>query len=72
MGEIVASSRGELERRAYVDPDHLVARRKSQLALAGEQHVPRLVLLMADQDVLAIGAEPAVGSGLGYRRKNIW
>ena len=35
-----------------------------QLALAGEQHVPRLVLLPADQGVLAVGAEPSVGSRL--------
>jgi hypothetical protein len=35
-----------------------------QLALASKQHVPGLVLLMVDQGVLAIEAEPAVGSGL--------
>jgi hypothetical protein len=40
------------------------ARREPQLALAGEQHVPDLMLLATDQGVLAVGAEPAVGSGL--------
>ena len=35
------------------------ARREPQLALAGEQHVPGLVLLLADQGVLAVGAELA-------------
>jgi hypothetical protein len=29
-----------------------------------EQHVPGLVLLMADQGVLAVGTEPSVPSGL--------
>jgi hypothetical protein len=35
-----------------------------QLALAGEQHVPGLMLLPAYQGVLAIGAEPASAPGL--------
>ena len=42
----------------------MAARREPQLALAGEQHVPGLVLLLADQGMLAVGAEPPVGSGL--------
>jgi hypothetical protein len=42
----------------------VAARRKPQLALAGEQHLPGLVLLAADQGVLAIGAAPSIGSGL--------
>jgi hypothetical protein len=42
----------------------MTARRESQLSLAGEQHLPGLVLLPADQGMLAVGAEPAVGSGL--------
>jgi hypothetical protein len=46
----------------HVDPDHITGRRESQLFLAGEQHVPCLVLLKADHDVLAIGAAPSVGS----------
>ena len=33
-----------------------------QLALAGEQHLPGLVLLSADQGVLAVGAELSVGT----------
>jgi hypothetical protein len=39
----------------------VTARREPQLALAGEEHLPDLVLLSAD--VLAVGAEPSVGSG---------
>jgi hypothetical protein len=34
------------------------------LVPAGEQHVPSLVLLPTDQGVLAVGAEPPVGSKL--------
>jgi hypothetical protein len=40
------------------------ARREPKLALAGEQHVPGLVFLPADQGMLPIGTEPSVGSGL--------
>jgi hypothetical protein len=40
------------------------ARREPELTLAVEQHVPALVLLPADQRVLAVGAELSVGSGL--------
>jgi hypothetical protein len=39
-------------------------RLKPQLSLAGEQHIPGFMLLAADQGVLAVGAEPPVGSGL--------
>ena len=35
-----------------------------ELALAGEQHVQGFVLLATDQGVLAVGAEPSVGTGL--------
>jgi hypothetical protein len=45
-------------------PITVAARRKPQLPLAGEQHIPGFVLLLADQRVHAIGAELAVGSGL--------
>jgi hypothetical protein len=62
--EVRAASSADLQRYAHVDPDHVSARREPQLALAREQHLPRLVLLPADQGVLAVGAEPAVGSGL--------
>ena len=54
----------EGERSDHVDPDQVAARGKPQLALAGEQHVPGLVLLPSDQGVLAVGAELSVGSGL--------
>jgi hypothetical protein len=47
----------------HVDADHVAARREPQLALAGKQHVPGLMLLLADQGVLAVGAEPPLGSG---------
>jgi hypothetical protein len=39
-------------------------RRKPQLSLAGEQHIPGFMLLLADQSVLAVRAEAPVGSGL--------
>ena len=42
----------------------MTARCKAQLALAGEQHVPGFVLPLADQGVLAVGAEAPVGSKL--------
>ena len=42
----------------------MAARREPQLALAGEEHVPGFVLLPANQGVLAVGAEPPVGSWL--------
>jgi hypothetical protein len=51
----------------------MAARREPHLALASEQHVPGLKLLLADK-----GADPAertVGqkrSTLCYRRKSIW
>jgi hypothetical protein len=48
----------------HIDPDHVPAWCEPQLALAGKQHVPGLVLLMADQGVFAVGTEPSVGSGL--------
>jgi hypothetical protein len=41
----------------------VAARRKTQLALAGYQHLPRLVLLPADQGVLAVGTQLLLGSG---------
>ena len=53
-----------LERSIHIDADHVSTLREAQLALAGEQDVPGLVLLQADQGVLAVGAEPAVGAGL--------
>ena len=60
--EIVAAGNGELERTMHIDPDHVPAWCEPQLALAGKQHVPGLVLLMADQGVFAVGTEPSVGS----------
>jgi hypothetical protein len=60
----MAAGTGEREGSMQVDTDHFSALRKPQLALAGEQHVPGLVLLSADQGVLAVGAESAVAPGL--------
>ena len=60
--EVTAAGGAKPERGAHVDTDHVPARREPQLALAGEQHVPRLMLLPADQGVLAVGAEPSVGA----------
>jgi hypothetical protein len=48
----------------YVDPNYVTARREPKLALTGEQHAPGLMLLSADQGVLAVRAEPAISSGL--------
>jgi hypothetical protein len=48
----------------HIDANHVATRREPQLTLAREQHVPRLVLLPVDQGMLAVGAEPPVGSGL--------
>ena len=62
-GEITAASRRDLQRSVHVDPDHVAARREPELTLAGEQHVPGLMLLMGDEGVLAVGAEPAAGPG---------
>ena len=46
----------------HVDADDVPARCQPDLPLAGEQHVPRLMLLSADQGVLAVGAEWTAGS----------
>jgi hypothetical protein len=61
-GEVAVPSGCEFERGMHVDADHVAARREPQLALARQQNVPGLVLLLADQGVLAVGAEPPVGS----------
>ncbi len=58
--EVAAAGGCEPERRVQVDPDHMAARGEPRLALAGEEHVPRLVLWAGDQGVLAVGAGPAV------------
>jgi hypothetical protein len=62
--EVRATGGTDPQRRVHVDADHVAARHQPQLPLAGEQHLPGFMLLAADQGVLAIGAEPAVGSGL--------
>jgi len=60
--EVTAASCSEPERGMHVDPNYVTARREPQLSLPRQQDVPDLMLLAADQGVLAIGAEPAVGS----------
>jgi hypothetical protein len=60
----MAAGSGELERTVHIYADHVPSRRKPQLSLARQQDLPGLVLLPADQGVLAVGAEPSVGSGL--------
>ena len=60
--DVMAAGGAKRECGAHLDADHVPARRKAQLALTGEEHVPRLVLLPADQGVRAVGAEPSVGS----------
>jgi hypothetical protein len=62
--EVKAAGGCDPERRVHVDADHMSARRKPQLALAGKEHLPSLMLLLADQGVLAVGAAMSVGSGL--------
>jgi hypothetical protein len=62
--EAAAPSGSEAERRVNIDADDMPAWGEPQLALAGEEHIPSLMLLAADQGVLAVGAEPSVGSGL--------
>jgi hypothetical protein len=62
--EVRAAGGTDLQRCVHVDAHHVAAWREPQLALAGEQHVPGLVLLPADQGMLAVGAEPSVGSWL--------
>jgi hypothetical protein len=62
--EVMAADGANPERSMQVDANHVTARRQAHLSLAVEQHVPRLVLLTADQGVLAVGTELSVGSGL--------
>ena len=62
--EIRAAGGTNLQRRVEIDTDHVAARREPQLALAGEQDLPSLMLLRADQGVLAVRAEPSVGPRL--------
>ena len=63
-GEVTAASRSKLERGMHVDANHVPARREPQLPLARKQHLPGFMLLLADQGVLAVRAEPPVGSRL--------
>ena len=62
--EVMAADGSDPECRIHVDADHVAARRMPQLALACKQDIPGLMLLVSDQGVLAVGAEPAVGSWL--------
>jgi hypothetical protein len=62
--EVVATGGGDLERGIQVDADHVPARRQPQVFVARQQDIPGLMLLLADQGVFAVGAEPPVGSGL--------
>jgi hypothetical protein len=63
----MATGGADFQHCIHVDADHLPARREPQLPLAGEQHVPRLVLLLADQGVLPVGAAVSVGSRFASR-----
>jgi hypothetical protein len=64
VAEVAAAGGPDPQRCVHVDADHMPARRDSQLARAGEQNVAGFVPLPTDQGVLAVGAEPSVGSGL--------
>jgi hypothetical protein len=61
-GEVEAACGAQPEGGAHVDAKDAPARREPQLAVAGEQNIPGLVLLSADQGVLPVGAESPVGS----------
>ena len=63
-GEITAADGCKPERSVHVDPDDVPARGEPQLALARQQNIPGFMLMPADQSVLAVGAEPSVGSVL--------
>jgi hypothetical protein len=60
--EVRSAGGADPQRCVHVDADDMAARRKPQLALAGEKHVPGLMLLSADQGVLVVGATVSVGS----------
>ena len=62
--EVRAAGGADPQCCVHVQADHVASRREPELHLGGEQHVPGLMLLAADQGVLAIGAEPPVGAGL--------
>ena len=65
--EVTSARLGHPEHRIHIDTDDVAARGEPQLASTGEQHVPGLMFLLADQGVLAVGAEPPVASGLASR-----
>jgi hypothetical protein len=62
--EVRSSGGGHLQRSVHVDADHMPTRPQPQLPLARGKDAPGLVLLLADQRVLPVRAEPSVGSGL--------
>ena len=63
-GEVIAASSADIQRCVHVDADHVAAWSQPQLVPAAEQHIPGLMLLGADQGVLAVRAEQSVRSGL--------
>ena len=65
--EIEAAGGAYPQRCVHIDADHVPSLREPQLALAGKQDVPRLMLLPTDQGVLAVGAELTVRSWLASR-----
>jgi hypothetical protein len=50
---VVAAGSAKPEYGVHVHADHVAARREPNLALASQQNIPGLVLLSADQGVLA-------------------
>ena len=62
--KVAAAGGANLERCVHIEPGHMSARRQPQLTLGGEQDITGLVLLYGDQRVLAVRAEPSLGSGL--------
>jgi hypothetical protein len=63
-GQVSTTGGTDCQHCVHVDADHTTTWRAPELALAHQQHLPGLVLLLADQGVLPVGAEPSVGSGL--------
>jgi hypothetical protein len=47
-GEVAAAGDADPQRCVHVDADHMPARRKPQLPLANEHHIPGLMLLLVD------------------------
>jgi hypothetical protein len=68
---IATASGADVQSCVHINADDVAARREPKLPLAGDQSVPGLMLLSADQGVIAVGAEAPVGSKLASRAGEI-